>query len=104
MKDTFDRDIKVGDLVAYATRNSCSAELSVGEVVGYAKCGTDRVRVRVFKSSTSAFTYGHKKRKWNAITKVWDTTVVREPKASYVATVGMPDRIIVINDADVPRS
>lgn len=88
MKDVMGQDIEAGDEVAYAS-NSDGPCLSVGTVVGPCKNGEGRIRVRVTVSSTRAgqglAPYGRRR--------------LREPGTPYVATIGHPERVIIVRKA-----
>jgi hypothetical protein len=96
MNDIFGRLIVVNDLVAYASDDG-STSLSIGRVVGYCKNGADKIRVRVFQSSTGSFMNG--RTRW---TKPGGD-VKREAGTPYVATISCSDRVAVINCADIPK-
>jgi len=89
MQDCFGRDIKAGDIVAYASSNNC-ALLSVGEVVGPCKKNPAMIRVKVFRSSRYVFTHGRKN---------WRTgEYTREPGQPYMVNLSMGNRIVIINN------
>jgi len=94
MKDCFGRDIKAGDLVAY-TSNCNGPRLQIGEVLGYCKNGSDKVRVRVFQSSNYWFRAGHKN---------YHTGKEILPGTPYVTTISVRYRVVIINGADLSRS
>lgn len=87
MKDCQGRDIEPGDTVAYAS-NSDGPCLSVGTVLGPCRNGGGRIRVRVTVSSTRAGAglapYGRR---------------IRDPGTPYVATIGHPERVIIVRKA-----
>jgi len=103
MKDMFDRDINVGDLVAYATKSSTDAELSIAEVIAFAGGRKGGVRVKVLRSNTNAFKLGLHGVQKDPETGKERTVLLREPMTAYEATVTKSDRIAIINGALFPK-
>lgn len=93
MNDTFGREIKTGDLVAYAS-DSAGPCLSIGTVIDKCSGDSQQIKVHVFHSNTAAFRQG--------ITDYHTQRVKREPNKAYIAVVGCDDRIVIINGATVP--
>ena len=88
MKDCLGRDIEPGDTVAYAS-NSDGPCLSLGTVIGPCKNGKGGIRVSVTTSGTRAAQglspYGHRR--------------LRAPGTPYVATIGVPERVVIVTRA-----
>lgn len=94
MNDCFGREIKPGDVVAYSS-NCNGACLGVAQVIGPCKAPSDRIRVRVFQSNSYRFRQGKKN---------WRTgEVITPPGTPYVTTIGMPNRVVIIDSTGTWR-
>ncbi len=88
MKDCLGQEIGMGDTVAYAS-NSDGPCLSLGTVIGPCKNGNGSIRVSVTTSGTRAAQglspYGHRR--------------LRAPGTPYVASIGVPERVVIVSRA-----
>lgn len=93
MKDAFDRELKIGDIIVYATRLGSSQNLNVATVerISVGKYKQEYINAKCFNGTGCDFKYG----KWN------DKLKEHVKISNKNVVLRTPKNIMIINGADV---